>query len=958
MCNGQVGCSCRNRWPVLLEDYGVEIKCIYPTEYKAPVMYECPKWYVMQVLAEMAVLHCKKLLLCYYSMLSMVVIECEFDEALWLHIWSRVKSYLDKERPQLLQKIRDITSEIGAELELFCRVNTRAIGEFPSVVAVRSTPVAVVDTALPFYPYHCGSSAHLLSSRKQHLRFDKKDMDTTISTVINEFKGNCAEGTNFLRNEATDIVVFVISDSQRLHRPGIPPHIPVAYAMKSPSLSTDIMHKMLKDVRRACRDNNASIMCEITDGEFLKIANSTSDGHPLTLLQRLKWRYKFFDKHSKQQLLDIIILRINPPYNYPWYQVKTVNSKGILPTFLRKLADRNKNRKVVDTHERMNLNLDERIELLEGTKLCRKLKMQKNREEALESTNLMHSNTLRISTTYNDIQDSHEQTGGIGSHSDEHAQTSENDDDSDNDFIPSDYESHSDDDINAAIGNGEENYTVDFPGKPNDFDNALSLSELHPCIIAILQRLQHSRYQVKWNNYDVHSFVNEYLSSSHGISSLKHIEMNIIQSEVYKFFGKKIFNVSALKAVKVQQLVRQFCPTYLHCLPHPHTTEAITISGGTALHSLWECAKRKIMAVDYPKDFLKIVVCQMTNEEDLTEWLNALPVATVIDIPEANIEHKIFCYPFFNESTLELECRTLDPSHILNNLRSQICRHGFTGVATSAFHDVSNENNKLISRITLADQMDKQKVSVSKQFFCEDVEKILQNLGHTSEAAFVKIVRNWYAACDERGIHPLKRLEYLQAMQSHLLGRFDYYNSYPPPTRYIQGITVQMFEAILITVSTRFILYSISDIGHYNHRAISTLGIESFFSELTRMEFSGLGTPKSSDIPKLISHIVQLNQVKHDPDQGFEFTLTKDSVYPYYMMDEVDENAHPYFQNWFDEVRKRKKREKWSTLGDPFKQDRGVCGVRPNFYRIDESKILMENRCPHAMIFEDTLNKI
>ena len=27
----------------LLHDYGVEIKCIYPTEDKAPVRYECPK---------------------------------------------------------------------------------------------------------------------------------------------------------------------------------------------------------------------------------------------------------------------------------------------------------------------------------------------------------------------------------------------------------------------------------------------------------------------------------------------------------------------------------------------------------------------------------------------------------------------------------------------------------------------------------------------------------------------------------------------------------------------------------------------------------------------------------------------------------------------------------------------------------------------------------------------------
>ena len=137
-------------------------------------------------------------------------------------------------------------------------------------------------------------------------------------------------------------------------------------------------------------------------------------------------------------------------------------------------------------------------------------------------------------------------------------------------------------------------------------------------------------------------------------------------------------------------------------------------------------------------------------------------------------------YPVFNEITHELECRSLDPSHILNNLHSQICRHGFTGVSTKAFHDVSNVNNKIISKITLVDQMDKQKVSISKDFFSSEVEGILRKLGHKSEADFVQLVRNWYLACDKRGIKPLERLRNLNAMQSHLLSRFNYYNCYPP----------------------------------------------------------------------------------------------------------------------------------------------------------------------------------
>ena len=551
--------------------------------------------------------------------------------------------------------------------------------------------------------------------------------------------------------------------------------------------------------------------------------------------------------------------------------------------------------------------MEEHLQLLDGTKLARKLKQPKYqvqlRKYGYRSNN---GSGMQTSTTSEEGNSEVRDISGTSLQSEQLPPMEYYNDSSDGDFTASENKSESDEDINAVISFADENYSVDFPGKPQDFDEDMEAHIFHPCLSSILEKLQHSKYQAKWSTYDVRTLVDSYLMALDKLAKLKHPEMNIIQAEIYKYFGKKIFNVTSLKAVKVEQLAKQFCPHYIN-VAAVATMDCIRDSGFTdKMYTLKECARRCIMSSGYPKELLKIIVCQMTNDDDLREWLDASLVPCVIDIPEAGITHRIFCYPFFNEITHELECRSLDPSHILNNLRSQICRHGFTGISTKAFHDVSNVNNKIISKITLVDQMDKQKVSISKDFFSSEVEGILRKLGHKSEADFVELVRNWYLACDERGIKPLERLRNLNAMQSHLLSRFNYYNCYPPPTRYIQGITVHTFEAILITISTRFILYATCDLGHYNHHAISTLGIESFFSELTRMEFSGLGTPKSSDILKLISHIIQLNQVKHDPDRGFEFTLTKDSVYPYYLMDEVDEDAHPYFHNWFDEMRKRK----------------------------------------------------
>ena len=222
-------------------------------------------------------------------------------------------------------------------------------------------------------------------------------------------------------------------------------------------------------------------------------------------------------------------------------------------------------------------------------------------------------------------------------------------------------------------------------------------------------------------------------------------------------------------------------------------------------------------------------MCQIHNNDHLKEWKDNCPVPLIIEIPEENFEYEIYCYPNFNSMMQELECRSLDPSHVLNNIRSQICRHGYVGVCTKAFHKVSKRNNKIISKNTLVSNMDRQKVGISMDFFSEEVEKILRELKYSLEADFVRMTRKWYQACDEHGIPSLQRLHDLKAMQDHLYSRFAYDKTFLPPTKYIDGMPVTTFEAILITISSCFTLYSIAQLGSYNHRAISTLGIESFF---------------------------------------------------------------------------------------------------------------------------------
>ena len=52
----------------------------------------------------------------------------------------------------------------------------------------------------------------------------------------------------------------------------------------------------------------------------------------------------------------------------------------------------------------------------------------------------------------------------------------------------------------------------------------------------------------------------------------------------------------------------------------------------------------------------------------------------------------------------------------------------------------------------IIDQLDRQSTRISKRFFSKEVEAELNKNGDRKEANFVHLVRDWYEACDERGI--------------------------------------------------------------------------------------------------------------------------------------------------------------------------------------------------------------
>ena len=302
---------------------------------------------------------------------------------------------------------------------------------------------------------------------------------------------------------------------------------------------------------------------------------------------------------------------------------------------------------------------------------------------------------------------------------------------------------------------------------------------------------------------------------------------------------------------------------------------------------------------------------------------------------EWHIFHECHSYPEWNDSRKQSEFRCIDPGHTLANMRSQISHYGYEFCLKAAFVRVSETNHDVLPKSILEERLDRQSIRIAKCFFSQEVQQELQRNGDPREANFVRLVRNWFNACDKRGIDAYTRMKHLDEFADFLAELIEW-EEMPPPINYIKGMPVPTYEALMQGITMHLQIFCLTNMP-INQRAVSTVGIESFFSDLTHMEFSGLGCPKAVDIPRLITHVTELNSIKHDLQHGFSFNTTNRGAYPYdTLLPPTDPN-----QTRFDLPHQRKQRKTPKLLALPKAITRGQLTIR-EFHRKDEGKIHLD----------------
>ena len=133
--------------------------------------------------------------------------------------------------------------------------------------------------------------------------------DDEFTNLAYELAQHVESGINFLRVEASEILAFIATDSERSYSVGIPPHLPIAYGLKGNSLPMSVMCNIINDIRNDLKQQNTGVLCEVYDGQFHQIIVKSEEGEPLTRLQHAQQIFRnMMTRYDRKELLIKLLI--------------------------------------------------------------------------------------------------------------------------------------------------------------------------------------------------------------------------------------------------------------------------------------------------------------------------------------------------------------------------------------------------------------------------------------------------------------------------------------------------------------------------------------------------------------------------------------------------------------------------------------------------------------------------
>ena len=834
--------NCINRMQVPVGTMCVEFKCPYtPIHDKKllPVQYSPPQYNCCQLLSQMNATNSDVLLFASCSPESMAISYVDNCDITWKSLWNLAREcYADLTvtKPSVLHGQIPILKE---DLKEYAKKKSTFVLEIPVLTGL-DRQLEQRHSQDNLYKYVDDLSAE--SVHGESVNKEMFDLCQEAYKVI-------VKAHNLQRRKASEVLLFVCTDSDREFNKDKPTSIPIAYALKGRSIRIVTARKMLNVVRDRLKDNGTSVLCEAVDGQWSGIVFRDEQVKPLTLFELQRDSWVKFGYMSKEKLLQFI-----QDVSYVSTDDKEMCNQIDIDYF--------------SVHRYGNIEVHiEPFRRPDDGKVVRQIFINSccgdyNQGAALRFLRTPSKDDrpelwiTPLGVTHNLLQ-----VLGIDHtavrQQNRHDSDIESDADEDDNFLNlrSDVVDESERTPDISTQDQDQQTVVLVSAK--DIKSVLLGSHKH-ILEEILITLLCSERQHKWNSVTCLEFYDIALSSTHSIhESMTNHDLDIVINVLRKWECKEFplgIKLNEQKLRKANQLGFILGHTDL-IQPKKRTPKMKSL-----LDLSLDCAKTFV-----PTAVLRVALATFDFRIKLPLWMDRSPVPISYEIPIEPSSFDVFSYPEYNLKRQQIEPRIIYPSHVLTNLRVHATQKGILDCDPKAFLRVSETDNDVLSRGLLVQPIaDQQSVPFARRIFSKNVEDIMQTNGDVKEANLVQYIRNWYDACNERRLSVTQRIRHLVDMHNYLMGFYDA-EKFPMNTSYVCNVPSTTFQSIMQNISTRIHLYDLSKFHTYNHRSVSTLAVESLFSDLSTLAANTSGVPLAANIPKHIAKMTLLNAAKNNP---------------------------------------------------------------------------------------------
>ena len=296
-CDG----NCVNLLQLPIGPMALEMKCPYtPIHNKEmlPVQYKCPEYYICQVMSEMKATNSNTCLFASCSPESVAMSYIDFSDNLWCEIWNLAMNFYSSGTPKMPERLSSDSQKLKKSLHDYALDN--------SIIAVEVPTIECIDTKSFESIEHPSNPMYRFRPTYQETEYNEENLRQKIINCCNSTMVCIREAHDLCRRKATEVLLFVVTDTDREYSKDKPNAIPVAYALKGKSLKVSTLRQMMNDVRNTMKDNAIDILVEAYDGQWSGLVFCDQSNKPLTLFEVQRDCWIEYSGMSKDKLLSSI----------------------------------------------------------------------------------------------------------------------------------------------------------------------------------------------------------------------------------------------------------------------------------------------------------------------------------------------------------------------------------------------------------------------------------------------------------------------------------------------------------------------------------------------------------------------------------------------------------------------------------------------------------------------------